>query len=72
MAYGVVCGHKVCSLPEVSITSFLPLQFFVYVRLSESKHRINFKFVPILNYVPRYNNVRSEARILNPGTSWNE
>ena len=28
------CGHKVCSLPEVSITSFLPLQFFVFVRLS--------------------------------------
>jgi hypothetical protein len=31
------CGHKGCSLPEVSITSFLPLQFFVSVRLSESK-----------------------------------
>jgi hypothetical protein len=30
------CGHKGCSLPEVSITSFLPLQFFVSVRLSES------------------------------------
>ena len=30
------CGHKACSLPEVSITSFLPLQFFVSVRLSES------------------------------------
>ena len=28
------CGHEVCSLPEVSITSFLPLQFFVSVRLS--------------------------------------
>ena len=25
--------HKGCSLPEVSITSFLPLQFFVFVRL---------------------------------------
>jgi hypothetical protein len=23
------CGHEGCSLPEVSITSFLPLQFFV-------------------------------------------
>ena len=23
------CGHKRCSLPEVSITSFLPLQFFI-------------------------------------------
>jgi len=30
------CGHKGCSLPEVSVTSFLPLQFFVSVRLSES------------------------------------
>jgi len=30
------CGHKGCNLPEVSITSFLPLQFFVSVRLSES------------------------------------
>jgi hypothetical protein len=30
------CGHKRCSLPEVSITSFLPLQFFVSVRLPES------------------------------------
>ena len=28
------CGHEGCSLPEVSITSFLPLQFFVSVRLS--------------------------------------
>jgi hypothetical protein len=28
------CGHKGCSLPEVSVTSFLPLQFFVSVRLS--------------------------------------
>jgi hypothetical protein len=26
------CGHKGCSLPEVSTTSFLPLQFFVSVR----------------------------------------
>jgi len=30
------CGHEGCSLPEVSLTSFLPLQFFVSVRLSES------------------------------------
>jgi hypothetical protein len=30
------CGHNGCILPEVSITSFLPLQFFVSVRLSES------------------------------------
>jgi hypothetical protein len=27
------CGRKECSLPEVSITSFLPLQFFVSVSL---------------------------------------
>ena len=32
------CGHKGCSLPEVSITSFLPLQFFVFVRLLETKN----------------------------------
>ena len=31
------CGHEGCSLPEVSITSFLPLQIFVSVRLSESQ-----------------------------------
>jgi hypothetical protein len=29
------CGHEVCSLPEVSITSFLPLQFFVSLRPSK-------------------------------------
>jgi len=29
------CGYKGCSLLEVSITSFLPLQFFVSVRLPE-------------------------------------
>jgi hypothetical protein len=38
--YGVrsrlFCGHKGCSLPEVSITSFLLPQFFFSVRLSES------------------------------------
>jgi hypothetical protein len=30
------CGHKGHNLPEVSITSFLPPQFFVSVRLSKS------------------------------------
>ena len=25
------CGHKGCSLPEVSVTSFLSLQFFVFL-----------------------------------------
>ena len=30
------CGHEGCSLLEVSINSFLPLQFFASVRLSES------------------------------------
>jgi low affinity Fe/Cu permease len=30
------CSHEGCSVPEVSITSFLPLHFFVSVRLSES------------------------------------
>jgi hypothetical protein len=29
------CSHKGRNLPEVSITSFLPLQFFVSVRLSK-------------------------------------
>jgi len=37
------CGHKGCSLPEVSITSFLPLQFFVSVRLSESSFLTHIK-----------------------------
>ena len=32
------CGQKGCSLPEVSVTSFLPLQFFVFVRLLESNY----------------------------------
>jgi hypothetical protein len=40
VVHGVRCrlfyGHKGCSLPGVSITSFLLLQFFVSVRLSES------------------------------------
>jgi len=30
------CGHKWCSLPEISVTSFLPLQFFVFVKVLES------------------------------------
>jgi hypothetical protein len=34
------CGHKGCSLPEVSITSFLPLQFFVSVGLSNFLNRM--------------------------------
>ena len=37
------CGHKGCSLPEVSITSFLPLQFFVSVRPSESNFLTHIK-----------------------------
>jgi hypothetical protein len=37
------CGHEGCSLPEVSITSFLPLQFFVSVRLSESNFLTHLK-----------------------------
>ena len=37
------CGHEGCSLPEVSITSFLPLQFFVSVRLSESNFLTHIK-----------------------------
>jgi hypothetical protein len=37
------CGHNVCSLPEISITSFLPLQFFVSVRLSESNFLTHIK-----------------------------
>ena len=37
------CGHKVFSLLEVSITSFLPLQFFVSIRLSESSFLTHIK-----------------------------
>jgi len=37
------CGHKGCSLLEVSITSFLPLQFFLSVRLSESNFLTHIK-----------------------------
>ena len=39
------CGHKECSLPEVSITSFLPLQFFDFVRLLESNFSEPYKNV---------------------------
>ena len=37
------CGHEGCSLSEVSKTSFLPLQFFVSVRLSESNFLAHIK-----------------------------
>ena len=37
------CGHEGFSLLEVSITSFLPLQFFVSVRLSESNFLTHMK-----------------------------
>jgi hypothetical protein len=37
------CGHKGCGLPEVSITSFLLLQFFISVRLSESNFLTHIK-----------------------------
>jgi len=32
------CGHKEYSLPEVSITSFLPIQFFVFVKFYIHRH----------------------------------
>jgi hypothetical protein len=31
------CGHKECSLPEVSITSFLPLQYWSYASSGDSE-----------------------------------
>jgi hypothetical protein len=37
------CGHNGCSLPEISITSFLPLQFFISLRLSESSFLTHIK-----------------------------
>jgi hypothetical protein len=37
------CGHEGCSLLGVSITSFLPPQFFVSVRLSESNFLTHIK-----------------------------
>jgi hypothetical protein len=39
------CGQEGCSLPEVSITSFLPLQFYVSVRLSESNFLTHIKIL---------------------------
>jgi len=36
-------SHRRCSLPEVSVASFLPLQFFVSVRLSKSSFRTHIK-----------------------------
>ena len=39
------CGHKGYSLPEVTITSFLPPQFFVFVRLLESYFLTHIKMV---------------------------
>jgi hypothetical protein len=44
------CGHKGCSLLEVSTTLFLPLQFFVSVRLSESKFLTHIKMQAKLKY----------------------
>ena len=37
------CGHEGCILPEGSITLFLPPQFFVSVRLSESNFPTHIK-----------------------------
>ena len=37
------CGHKGCSLTEVSVTSFLPLQFFVFVKLLKSSFLTHIK-----------------------------
>ena len=45
------CGHERCSLPEVSITSFLPLQFFVPLRLSESNFLTHIKMWAKLSVV---------------------
>jgi len=41
----LLCGHKECSLPEVSVTLFLPLQFFVFVRLLELSFFIHVKML---------------------------
>jgi hypothetical protein len=47
VVYGVrsclFCGHKGCSLPEVSVTSFLSLPFIAFVRLSESNFLTHIK-----------------------------
>jgi hypothetical protein len=57
------CCHKGCSLPEVLITSFLSLQFFVSVRLSrvqfsdpyknvgKTKTLYNLKIVSVLTFL---------------------
>ena len=53
------CGHKGCSLPEVSITSFLPLQFFLSIRLLESNFLTHIKMWAKLNVVYFQNSFRS-------------
>jgi len=35
------CGHEGCSLPEVSITSFLPLKFFVSLNNNNNNNNNN-------------------------------
>ena len=52
------CGHKGCSLPEVSITSFLPLQFSVSVQFSDPYKNVGntkvlyiFKTVSVLTFL---------------------
>jgi hypothetical protein len=53
------CGHKGCSLPEVSITSFLPLQFLVsrfqfsdpYKNVGKTKVLYIFKIVSVLTFL---------------------
>jgi hypothetical protein len=53
------CGHRVCSLLEVSTTTFLPLQFFVSVRLSESNFLTHIKIQAKINFVYFQNSFRS-------------
>jgi hypothetical protein len=48
------CGHKGRNLPEVSISSFLPPQFFVSVGLSKSKFSDPYKNVKIRSYGPNF------------------
>jgi hypothetical protein len=45
------CGHKWCNLPEVSVTAFLPLQFFVFVRLLESSFLTHIQMMIIMMMV---------------------
>jgi hypothetical protein len=57
------CGHEGCSLPEVSITSFLPLQIFrlckavrvqfsdPYKNVGKTKVLYNFKIVSVLTFL---------------------